>query len=403
MKTEFHDHRETSEQPSRAWTSESALEKGRDTIRSQEDFLNRLEHGLAKSQARDREIKRRFEAEHGAIRREMPIEDLLEARHNAVQDRKADETRSFYAHGYKEPEDQIAQSEGEDECSSEGEYTDNLPSHLSMRRGARLEGVIEPGRRNREIPMERRKSPTDVSEGEYKIRLGDLSAEYSRNGQDLQRAFKEGRLNYGHFSEGREQLQRSYRDRENEIMQEKSRLAIDEKLAQEAVYRASRESARTRGRYPAHQPVEWHREERRKEAEWQDRAFDSVMDEDAALQEQYDLRQRGLRGEAAWDLGESPEQALARERAERRAEFQMRLDALDEELDRVASQDDAAARRVESDGLEQKEYHRPIPKVKTDKHGFVFQHRGPHPEQMPRSNNRQNRVPRKGNFAPDQK
>lgn len=403
MKTEFHDHRETSEQPLRAWTPETALEKSRDTIKSQEDFLKRFNQRLAESQTRDREIKRRFEAEHAATRREMPIKDLLEARHNATQDRKADEARSFYAHGYKEPEDQNAQSEGEDEYSSEGEYTDKLPSHLSMRRGARLEGVIEPGRRNRKIPMERRKSPTDVSEGEYKIRLGDLSAEYSRNGQDLQRAFKEGRLNYRHFSEGREQLQRSYKDRENEIMQEKSRLAIDEKLAQEAAYRASRENARTRGRYPAHQPIEWHREERRKEAEWQDHAFDSVIDEDVALQDQYDLRQYGLRGEAAWDQGESPEQALARERAERRAEFQMRLDALDEELDRVANQDDAAARRVKNDGLEQKKYRRPRPETKKDKQGVVFQHRGPHPEQMPRSNNRENRVPSKGNFAPDQK
>lgn len=226
--------------------------------------------------------------------------------------------------------------------------------------------------------------------------------EYLERSADLSNALQERRLTRHDFSERHAQLWRSHDDQEREILEEKKRLGVDTRLAQEQAYQASRERARARGRYPSHQPVEWHREERREEARWQEQAFHSPEDE-RALEEYFNMRRYGEKGLEAWDQGETETEMLTRRKAEHQAELRARLDALDDEWDQTAQETDTTTHREKIDAFDQWSQHRPFVKRRTNRQGIVFQNRGSHPENMSEKYNRKNRVPEKGNFAPEKK
>lgn len=375
MKNKFPDHREPSGLTHRPLTGKQASEY----IRSQEQEADRFDAFLASARTRSREI-----------------EEL-----------RADARRPYYAHGYEEGGDTTEESPRNDErFVGEDEfwhYTDDFgPSRLSARRDARLNGVSEPGLRRREEPKYSRLHPLAKYVHEYNSRNKQIHNESKRRADIADERFQRNELSAEDYENERNAI-REQRKKNHHALKEAFPESIRKRKTEHFfAYQDARDAARQRGRYPAQKPVEWHREERKQEARWQERAFHSPEDE-RALEEYFNMRRYEEKGLEAWDQGETETEMLARRKAEHQAELRARLDALDDEWDQAAQETDTTTYREKTDALDQWLQHRPFVTKRMNKQEIVFQSRGPHPANMPKKYNRENRVPGKGNFAPEKK
>ena len=311
---------------------------------------------------------------------------------------RTDARRSYYAHGHPDFQKETP-VEWQDEFYDDDDFG---PSRLSARRDARLNGVLQPGLRRREVPSHLSQSPLEGPLGERARRTGAITDQRRREIMALDDGFETGNMGEEQYRFKIEEVEKRNNEAEKALEKDFSSAFIKRTKAQLDAYNQVRDTSYQRGRYPSHQPVEWHREERKQEARWQEQAFHSPEDE-RALEEYFNMRRYGEKGLEAWDQGETETEMLARRKAEHQAELRARLEALDDEWDQAAQETDAITHREEMDALDERFKHRPFAKRRLNKHGVVFQHSGPHPEKMPKEHNRENRVPIRGNFAPEKK